>query len=253
MIAQTSQLQPGCGFNESCYEDFFTRLTGKKPYPYQTKLGKELTEGKSLILRAPTGSGKTWATIAPFIYSWLTHEKFADRLIYALPLRALASNLCKSTQAKLKEVPEFQGRVSSSAKNRRYCSDDPFYLGLQMGGQQGDPFFEGDITFTTIDQLLSAYLFAPVSLPARVGNIGAGALIGSFLVFDEVHLLDPQRSLATAIEMLVRLKGLAQFVLMTATMPDSVMQWLENKLDAKAVSLSPEEVLQLPRDRKSVV
>ena len=248
MIAQASQLQPDSDeqFNESRYEDFFTRLTGKKPYPYQIKLARELTEGKSLILRAPTGSGKTWATVVPFIYSCLTGGKFADRLIYALPLRALASNLHETTNAKLKTLDEFQGRVCRSAKNRRYRSDDPFYLGLQMGGQQQDPFFEGDVTFTTIDQLLSAYLFAPVSLPGRIGNIGAGALIGSFLVFDEVHLLDPQRSLATTIEMLVRLKGLAQFVLMTATMPDSVMQWLENKLDAKAVSLSPEEALQLP-------
>ena len=115
-----------------------------------------------------------------------------------------------------------------------------------MGGQQDDPFFEGDVTFTTIDQLLSAYLFAPVSLPARVGNIGAGALIGSLLVFDEVHLLDSERSLATTVEMLVRLKGLAQFVLMTATMPDSVMEWLANKLGATAISLTADEVRQLP-------
>lgn len=102
-----------------------------------------------------------------------------------------------------------------------------------MGGQQDDPFFEGDVTFTTIDQLLSSYLFAPVSLPERVGNIGTGALIGSLVVFDEVHLLDPTRSLATSIEMLDRLKSLAQFVPMTATMPDSVLHWLEGKLGAK--------------------
>jgi CRISPR-associated endonuclease/helicase Cas3 len=248
MTVRASQLQR-CNsdqFNESCYKEFFARLTGKEPYPYQTNLAKILTQGKSVILRAPTGSGKTWATVAPFIYSYLTKNALADRLIYALPLRSLASNLYESTEAKLRLVSESQGKVCKSAKNRRYRSDDPFYLGLQMGGQQDDPFFEGDITFTTIDQLLSAYLFAPVSLPARVGNIGAGALIGSFLVFDEVHLLDPERSLGTTIEMLVRLKRLAQFVLMTATMPDSVMEWLGNKLSAVPLSLPAEEVKQLP-------
>lgn len=249
MGVKASQLQrrsSGDQFDESRYKEFFARLSGNKPYPYQTKLARELTQGKSLILRAPTGSGKTWATVAPFIYAAARNNKFADRLIYALPLRALASNLHETTNVKLKALEEFQGRVCSSAKNRRYRSDDPFYLGLQMGGQQDDPFFEGDITFTTIDQLLSAYLFAPVSLPGRVGNIGAGALIGSFLVFDEVHLLDPQRSLATTIEMLVRLKGLAQFVLMTATMPDSVMEWLAKKLEAEPIALSEKEVLELP-------
>lgn len=246
MATQASQLQRD-QFNESNYKEFFTRLNeGKGPYPYQTNLARVLTHGKSVILRAPTGSGKTWATVAPFIYSCLTQNKLADRLIYALPLRSLASNLHESTEAKLHKLTELQGKVCSSAKNRRYHPDDPFYLGLQMGGQQDDPFFEGDITFTTIDQLLSAYLFAPVSLPARVGNIGAGALIGSFLVFDEVHLLDPERSLGTTVEMLVRLKGLAQFVLMTATMPDSVMEWLSKKLDAEQLSLSAEEVRQLP-------
>jgi CRISPR-associated endonuclease/helicase Cas3 len=85
-----------------------------------------------------------------------------------------------------------------------------------------------------------------LSLPRRVGNIGAGALIGSFLVFDEVHLLDPNRSLATTVEMLARLKGLAQFVLMTATMPDSVMAWLAGQLDAHSLALSADDVQRLP-------
>ncbi|HLJ28573.1 MAG TPA: CRISPR-associated helicase Cas3' [Candidatus Angelobacter sp.] len=233
-------------FDEARYHHFFSRLTGKEPYPYQIRLAKSLAEGKSIILRAPTGSGKTWATVAPFVYSVAINSKFSDRLIYALPLRTLASNIYESTWEKLKEANEFQGQICRSPKGRRYQSRDSFYLGLQMGGQQDDPFFEGDITFTTIDQLLSSYLFAPVSLPNRVGNIGAGALVGSLLVFDEVHLLDPQRSFATTIEMLDRLKGLSQFVLMTATMPDSVIQWLEKKLEAKSISLSPPEVRQLP-------
>ena len=233
-------------FDDTRYADFFSRLTGKRPYSYQTALAQELFRGNSLILRAPTGSGKTWATVAPFVYSCLTQNRLADRLIYALPLRSLASNLHDSTNGRLTEVDKLRGRICRSAKNRRYRPDDPFYLGLQMGGQQDDPFFEGDITFTTIDQLLSAYLFAPVSLPSRVGNIGAGALIGSLLVFDEVHLLDPKRSLATTVEMLVRLKGLAQFVLMTATMPDSVMNWLGIKLSATSMPLTAEEVRQLP-------
>ena len=48
-------------------------------------------------------------------------------------------------------------------------------------------FFRSDLIFTTIDQLLSSYVFLPVSLPDRVGNINAGALIGSLVVFDEIQ------------------------------------------------------------------
>lgn len=34
----------------------------------------------------------------------------------------------------------------------------------KSGGQKDDPFFESDVVFTTIDQLLSSYLLMPLSL-----------------------------------------------------------------------------------------
>lgn len=235
-------------FDRESYQEFFARLTGKPAYRYQEEVAKELYEGKSVVLRAPTGSGKTWATLAPFLYGYVTGHpgRAVDRLIYALPLRSLASSLYRSTTEKVKELMEPAMSISNSARNRRYQLTDPFYITLQMGGQQDDPFFEGNLIFTTIDQLLSSYLFAPLSLPERVGNIGAGALIGSLVVFDELHLLDPVRSLATAIEMLDRLDHLTQFVLMTATLPDSVLDWLKQKLGARSMTLPSEEVLALP-------
>jgi len=232
-------------FDQLSYRDFFERLTGNPPYRWQEDIAIDLVGGRSLALRAPTGAGKTWATLAPFLYGRVTNKPAAraDRLIYALPLRSLAGSLYKSTREKVKELGF---PLAGCARNRRYSPDDPLYITLQMGGQQDDPFFEGDVIFTTIDQLLSSYLLAPVSLPERVGNIGAGALIGSLLVFDEVHLLDPGRSLATTVEMLDRLSRLAQFVLMTATMPDSVLDWLKQKLSSYVRTLSSEDVLALP-------
>jgi len=228
------------------YRQFFQRLTGNPPYLYQEQVAEELIRGRSVVLRAPTGSGKTWATVAPFLFKRVEKQGGVDRLIYALPLRSLASSLHQSTIGRLRKLADPAMSVCTAARNRRYSPDDPLYITLQMGGQQDDPFFEGDVIFTTIDQLLSSYLFAPVSLPERVGNIGAGALIGSLIVFDEIHLLDPTRSLTTSIEMLDRLKTLAQFVLMTATMPDGVLHWFEGKLGAQGKTLSSDEVLKLP-------
>ncbi len=235
-------------FDERSYRQFFRELTGNPAYEYQVEFARELLDGRSLILRAPTGSGKTWAVLVPFLYRHLAQRNCsaADRLIYALPLRTLASSLYRSTAEKVRAFVGPTTAVEDRAHERKYSRNDPLYITLQMGGQQDDPFFEGHVVFTTIDQILSSYLFAPVSLPERVGNIGAGALIGSLIVFDEVHLLDPQRSLATATEMLDRLNGLAQFVLMTATLPDSIMEWLGRKLGGKRKALSTQEVLALP-------
>jgi CRISPR-associated endonuclease/helicase Cas3 len=44
----------------------FKNLTGHDPYPYQIKTYGALERGESVILRAPTGSGKNEAVFVPF-------------------------------------------------------------------------------------------------------------------------------------------------------------------------------------------
>ncbi len=208
------------------YPDFFAKLVpnGPAPYPYQLRVSSALIAGKNIILRAPTGAGKTWATVAPFLFARAQGKPFADRLLYALPLRTLASALCTS--------------VRDSAPTAS--------VALQIGGESGDPFFESDIVFTTIDQLLSSYLLHPVGLSPRLDNINAGALPGALIVLDEFHLLDHDRALGTAIEMLSALNGLTQFVVMTATLSSPAVAWLARSLKAEVITLSPEEHSQLP-------
>lgn len=217
----------------SAFESFFGKLTGNDPHAFQVTVSQKLVAGRNVILRAPTGAGKTWSVLAPFLHARCAGIGFADRVLYALPLRSLATSLFRET-------------CGCAAKAR--MSD--VEIRLQTGETREDRFFESDIVFTTIDQLLSSYLFHPVSLPARrIGNINAGALIGSLIVFDEFHLLEPGKSMSTAIEMLDRLVSgspLAQFVLMTATLCTDTVEWLARKLNADIVTLSPEEVAALP-------
>ncbi len=93
----------------------------------------------------------------------------------------------------------------------------------------------------------------PVSLPKRLDNMNAGALIGSLIVIDEAHLLESGKSLGTTIEMLDRLKhGLCRFVIMTATMSDDGLRWLAKKLDAKILHISDDEIRTLPSQRNKV-
>src|SRR5437763_1807011 len=75
------------------YRRFFEKLTGFSPHPYQERFAEKLLQGHSIILRVPTGAGKTWAAVAPFLYTLAENHRLADRLLYALPLRSLASSL----------------------------------------------------------------------------------------------------------------------------------------------------------------
>ena len=217
-------------FNE--LNSIFRKLIGDENaslYRFQEEVAAQLLTGdKNLILRAPTGSGKTWAALLPYLYARKYNLLFVDKVLYALPLRSLASQLYQSTANACKKVA---------------AELDTITVKIQTGEQQDDPFFQGDIVFTTIDQLLSSYLLSPVSLPRRLANINAGALLGSLVVFDEFHLLDPDRSMGTAIEMLERLSGLCRFVLMTATLSDEAVSYLEKHLkDTVIVDLSATEI-----------
>lgn len=230
------------------YDSFFYTLTENTHHEFQAKLAAKIIAGRSLILRAPTGAGKTWAAVAPFLYSLYRGQPLADRLIYALPLRSLASSLHGSVIARMKSAESLFPEVCSVGKNRKY-GVAARYCSLQMGGESDDPFFEADVIFTTIDQLLSGYLGLPVSLPNRLGNMVAGALIGSFIVIDEVHLLEPNRAMGTVIEMLDRLQGFCQFMLMTATLSDQGADWLASKLNAESFVIPETQIRKLPSQR----
>ncbi|MCA3748043.1 MAG: CRISPR-associated helicase Cas3', partial [Rubrobacter sp.] len=184
-----------------------------------------LLEGESLVLVSPTGSGKSWAALLAFIYARRHGLPFADRLIYAFPLRTLTTALYRQ-----------YGEVLEKEDLRPT---------LQMGGMErdeGDPFFEGDVVFTTIDQLLSSYIGAPVSLPRRLANMPAGALIGSCIVFDEFHLLEPERAQATALDLAHRLRQYSRVLLMSATFSGKGVEEIGRRYKMGKREVLPEEI-----------
>lgn len=226
----------------------FNELTGNKrfiPYSYQEEVAQYILSWKNIFLCAPTGAGKTWAALLPFLLARRNSTLFVDHLIYVLPLRTLATTIFTEIVACCKNVFD----VKTLPEERTNYKNE-LVITIQTGEQKNDPFFEGDIVFTTIDQCLSSYLNCPVSLPQRLGNVNAGALLGSLVVFDEFHLLEPGKSMDTAIEMLERLKPFSQFVIMTATLSTKSLNTLKEILGGETVQLKREEVLFLPSHRE---
>ena len=100
-------------------EKFFKRVSGFTPYPYQIKAAELIFSGKNILLTAPTGAGKTWTALLPFLYAKWNGKPLADRCIFSLPLRTLATTLFKETVQKC-ESAFGRDTVIISGKDRNY-------------------------------------------------------------------------------------------------------------------------------------
>ncbi len=208
-------------------------------YEYQKTVARALRGGKNVILQAPTGSGKTMAALWPFLESWDRGRSsdFPTKCIYAVPMRVLANQFvdeCRRIATQdmvLAEIPD---------------------IAIQTGERPHDRELASDVTFATIDQVLSSFLHMPFSLPRKLANLNAGAIAASYLVFDEFHLFDPLSTLPTTLEMLKMLRGVAPFLLMTATFSSGMLADLAGLLNAVVVpgdTNQREEMLNLPVER----
>ncbi|GAA0881387.1 ligase-associated DNA damage response DEXH box helicase [Algoriphagus jejuensis] len=79
---------------------------GWTPFPFQIETWTDFLDGKSGLLNAPTGSGKTFALWFPAIlefiqdnpHSWQKARNNGTQLIWVTPLRALAQDIQKAMQ-----------------------------------------------------------------------------------------------------------------------------------------------------------
>ncbi|MFQ5615265.1 MAG: CRISPR-associated helicase Cas3', partial [Anaerolineales bacterium] len=196
-------------------------------YDFQKRIAQHIRAGRSVVLQAPTGSGKTFAALWPFLEAWdRKPDNFPRKCVYAVPMRILANQFTASAQELVTE--------------KLALIENPD-IRIQTGEQQEDRRFEGNLVFCTIDQFLSSYLTMPYSLPNRLANLNAGAMVGSYLVFDEFHLLDPGSTLPSTLYALRQLRKIAPVLLMTATFSKSMLHSLAKILDAEVELVSPDE------------
>lgn len=208
-------------------------------YPFQERVDVLLRAGRNVILQAPTGTGKTRAALFPFLDAWRGDPSlFPRQCMYVVPLRALANQFER-------EYKEIVQRFTTSRGLREVGA-----VSIQTGARPADARFEADLIFTTLDQMLSSVLTIPYGLSNRQANLNAGAIVGSYLVFDEFHLFPVDENgngaLATTLHILKMLKGVTPFVLMTATFSKKMLAELCYELDAEAVTLSDEEITAIP-------
>lgn len=80
---------------------------GLKPFPFQERCWGHIGEGRSGLLNAPTGSGKTYAVLLGFLNRFL-HEGKENRhglhLLWITPLKALAKDFYQNLETVLAEL-----------------------------------------------------------------------------------------------------------------------------------------------------
>ncbi len=188
------------------YEFYRKYFNVDSPYEHQVSSWEQINAlNFPLLLKAPTGSGKTEASLAPFLSQFINNKfHIAPRLLYVLPMRVLVNSVAE--------------------RIRRYAQNISPYISVkvQHGDVPNSPFFIADIVVTTLDQFL--YGFARAS--GQVGrhlDIPAGAIASSIIVFDEAHMYRDGFTFSIMRALMEILhKSRIPFVLMTATMPESL-------------------------------
>ncbi|MCD6443446.1 CRISPR-associated helicase Cas3' [Candidatus Bathyarchaeota archaeon] len=196
-------------------EAVFDRLLpGKAPYDYQRRCWESILSmepGSGLFIEAQTAGGKTEAAILPVLTSLSSRDySLCRRLIYVLPTKSL--------------VNAIEGRI------RRMCMNIGADLTVRVdygGSADPTPMFYGDVIVCTWDCFFYGYAGARV-LGSR-HELPIGNIVSSFIVFDEVHMLQGKSlySIYLLSEVLNQLRILGvPFVVMTATIASKVKELL---------------------------
>ncbi|MCW3130694.1 MAG: CRISPR-associated helicase Cas3' [Methanophagales archaeon] len=183
---------------------------------FQREAEEKLSSSESILISAPTGLGKTRAAILPFVSK---DNKMSTRIIYTLPIRALAKGVHE-------EFLEFK--------------INPV---IHHGEEPESEIFSERAIITTIDQYFTAFAGAPLSWSSSVSHAATGAVLNSYTVFDEVHLLSPQKGLPLLFAILkLRHRWYFPTAVMTATLPNSVIDFLNKQCGLKKVEASENDI-----------
>ncbi len=185
--------------------DTFFKILFKTNNVKLTEVQKKINNSnlnKNQLILSSCGSGKTEA-------SYYIAKTWNNKIMYAYPMKSLASSIYK-------RLNRYEDILSSGKK-----------WSIQHSGENEDKFLYNDMCITTIDQILAGYLGIGIQAFIKGKNI-----VRSNFIFDEIQLFEPEKTLKTLIYMLdsLKLRG-NKFVIMTATMPEGLINFLSNRYD----------------------
>jgi CRISPR-associated endonuclease/helicase Cas3 len=213
---------------------FDTEMSRPTLTSFQLKVQEVVTKGKSALLVAPTGLGKTLAVAAD------VQDKFT-KTIYAVPLRALGVGIRDAISALMRNGKQIEAKI-------------------HHGDTQESLLFSEEFIVTTYDQVVCGVPGLPLSLPLKAGHAVAGALLMSRLILDEAHLAWGISDQALNILLGIidfRAKLGLQTVLLTATLPQAVADRIASKSGMElmivgAGELADDEGLRLRNSNRQV-
>jgi len=190
------------------YREFFARVTGNDPYPYQERLG---TGAWPDVLDIPTGLGKTAAVVVAWLWKRLqSDEDTPRRLIYCLPMRVLVEQTVEAARTWCENAAPF----FASEENGRGPGATPTVHTL-MGGAldvdwRRDPAAD-TILVGTQDMLMSRALMRGYGMSRYQWAVDYALLHNDALwAFDEVQLMGPALATSAQLEAFRRELGSAR-------------------------------------------
>lgn len=166
------------------YEDFISKNNLQDRFAIRRTI-EELENGYNVILKAPTGYGKT--TLTKVLANAVDLGYFA-RVIHVLPLRSIVQDLYEKLKA---DSEKGIIKTKSIAAQDMDFSDSPFFI--------------QKVTVTTLDTfILNLFKLPAVEMRNVFMNYGAhyelprGMIYSSIVLFDEFHLLGEEGKPLTA-------------------------------------------------------
>jgi len=199
------------------------------------------TEG-NLILRAPTGYGKTEAALLwAHRNAFKSRKGIASRIFYVLPYKASINAMHKRLTGLFSD-PALVGVLHSSATFYLYSSNLEYKRLNSLYRKIYTP-----LKITTPFQLMKAFFGVGFHEMLRT------ELSGSLLIFDEIHAYEPN-ILGIILAMLEELKNLkVRAMVVTATLPNFLDSMVRDILSSQELKVTKDEADRFTRHRINIV
>ncbi len=209
-----------------------------QPYPldpFQIEAAQYLAEGRSVLVAAPTGTGKT---VVAEVAIWLARRE-GKRAIYTAPIKALSNQKFRDLRARYgaDEVGLLTGDIVENPSARIVVMTTEIYRNMLLEGLRAahvTPQAEASELLADVDARHNTEPAAP-ALPSNVAEMARRARLDEELssvgcvVFDELHFLnDPERGPVWE-EAIIHSPAHVMFVGLSATVSnaDELRQWIE--------------------------